>query len=285
MPKDYQISQYDQPINVDGSLELPDGSRVGIDARPHRGGHGEDHPRRRRPGASTAPTTRSSTTTGPACRCVEIVSEPDIRVGRAGPGLRERAARHPRRDGRVRRQDGGGLAARRRQRVGATGRLVGARHPLRDQEHELAALARPCHRLRGRTVRSRSSRRARRSCRRRGTGTRARAARARCARRRRRTTTATSPSPTSCRSSPSDEWLSAVVAALPPLPAARRGRARGRRRRGPADVAVVIAEGPRRARCSRRSRPAPTRVVVLTHAEHNVDPTRAARPRRVRPRS
>ena len=31
MPKDYQISQYDQPINVDGWLELPDGTRVGIE--------------------------------------------------------------------------------------------------------------------------------------------------------------------------------------------------------------------------------------------------------------
>ena len=30
MPKDFQISQYDEPINVDGHLELPDGSRVGI---------------------------------------------------------------------------------------------------------------------------------------------------------------------------------------------------------------------------------------------------------------
>ena len=30
MPKDYQISQYDEPINVDGHLELPDGSTVGI---------------------------------------------------------------------------------------------------------------------------------------------------------------------------------------------------------------------------------------------------------------
>jgi aspartyl-tRNA(Asn)/glutamyl-tRNA(Gln) amidotransferase subunit B len=29
MPKDYQVSQYDEPINVDGWLELPDGSRVG----------------------------------------------------------------------------------------------------------------------------------------------------------------------------------------------------------------------------------------------------------------
>ncbi len=30
MPKDYQISQYDEPINVDGHLELPDGDRVRI---------------------------------------------------------------------------------------------------------------------------------------------------------------------------------------------------------------------------------------------------------------
>ena len=30
MPKDYQISQYDEPLNVDGFLELPDGSRVRI---------------------------------------------------------------------------------------------------------------------------------------------------------------------------------------------------------------------------------------------------------------
>jgi len=30
MPKDYQVSQYDEPINVDGYLDLPDGTRVGI---------------------------------------------------------------------------------------------------------------------------------------------------------------------------------------------------------------------------------------------------------------
>ncbi len=30
MPKDYQISQYDEPINVGGYLELPDGASVGI---------------------------------------------------------------------------------------------------------------------------------------------------------------------------------------------------------------------------------------------------------------
>src|SRR5690606_19636298 len=31
VPKDYQISQYDLPINVDGWLELPSGLRVGIE--------------------------------------------------------------------------------------------------------------------------------------------------------------------------------------------------------------------------------------------------------------
>jgi aspartyl-tRNA(Asn)/glutamyl-tRNA(Gln) amidotransferase subunit B len=30
MPKDYQISQYDVPINIDGWLELPNGRRIGI---------------------------------------------------------------------------------------------------------------------------------------------------------------------------------------------------------------------------------------------------------------
>jgi aspartyl-tRNA(Asn)/glutamyl-tRNA(Gln) amidotransferase subunit B len=31
MPKDFQISQYDQPLNVDGWLDLPSGKRVGIE--------------------------------------------------------------------------------------------------------------------------------------------------------------------------------------------------------------------------------------------------------------
>src|SRR5436189_5748666 len=35
MPKDYQVSQYDEPINVDGRLELPSGKRGGIE-RAHK---------------------------------------------------------------------------------------------------------------------------------------------------------------------------------------------------------------------------------------------------------
>ncbi len=49
MPKDFQISQYDRPIDVDGWLELPNGTRVGIERAhleedtgksTHVGGHG-----------------------------------------------------------------------------------------------------------------------------------------------------------------------------------------------------------------------------------------------------
>ena len=46
MPKDYQVSQYDQPINVDGWLELPDGHAHRHRAGPHRGGHRQVDPRR-----------------------------------------------------------------------------------------------------------------------------------------------------------------------------------------------------------------------------------------------
>src|ERR1700712_1312769 len=31
MPKAYQISQYDQPLNIDGFLALPDGTRIGVE--------------------------------------------------------------------------------------------------------------------------------------------------------------------------------------------------------------------------------------------------------------
>ncbi|MGI8664327.1 MAG: Asp-tRNA(Asn)/Glu-tRNA(Gln) amidotransferase subunit GatB [Acidimicrobiales bacterium] len=56
MPKDYQVTQYDRPTNIDGYLELPSGTRVGIERahieedtgkNTHLGGggriHGADH--------------------------------------------------------------------------------------------------------------------------------------------------------------------------------------------------------------------------------------------------
>jgi aspartyl-tRNA(Asn)/glutamyl-tRNA(Gln) amidotransferase subunit B len=79
MPKDYQTSQYDEPINVEGWLELPDGARIGIERAhmeedtgktTHIGGgggriHGADH--------SLVDYNRAGVP------LVEIVSKPDMR--------------------------------------------------------------------------------------------------------------------------------------------------------------------------------------------------------------
>ena len=79
MPKDYQISQYDQPVNVDGRLELPDGRVVGIERAhieedtgktAHMGGAGRIH------GASHLLVDYNRA----GVPLVEIVSRPDIRA-------------------------------------------------------------------------------------------------------------------------------------------------------------------------------------------------------------
>jgi aspartyl-tRNA(Asn)/glutamyl-tRNA(Gln) amidotransferase subunit B len=78
MPKDYQVSQYDEPINVDGWLELPDGTRVGIERAhmeedtgkiTHVGGAGRIHDA----AYSLIDYNRAGVP------LVEIVSRPDIR--------------------------------------------------------------------------------------------------------------------------------------------------------------------------------------------------------------
>jgi len=80
MPKDYQTSQYDEPINVDGWLELPDGTRIGIE-RAHMeedtgktshvgGGGGRIH------GASHSLVDYNRA----GVPLVEIVSRPDLRT-------------------------------------------------------------------------------------------------------------------------------------------------------------------------------------------------------------
>jgi aspartyl-tRNA(Asn)/glutamyl-tRNA(Gln) amidotransferase subunit B len=78
MPKDYQISQYDVPINADGWLELPDGQRIGIvrahleedtGKTTHIGGGGRIHDAAH----SLVDYNRSGVP------LVEIVSAPDMR--------------------------------------------------------------------------------------------------------------------------------------------------------------------------------------------------------------
>ncbi|HUR76353.1 MAG TPA: Asp-tRNA(Asn)/Glu-tRNA(Gln) amidotransferase subunit GatB [Acidimicrobiales bacterium] len=79
MPKDYQISQYDEPINTTGWLELPDGFRIGVTRAhieedtgksTHVGGDGRIH------GASHSLVDYNRS----GVPLVEIVSEPDIRT-------------------------------------------------------------------------------------------------------------------------------------------------------------------------------------------------------------
>ncbi|HWL43781.1 MAG TPA: Asp-tRNA(Asn)/Glu-tRNA(Gln) amidotransferase subunit GatB [Ilumatobacter sp.] len=78
MPKAYQVSQYDQPLNVDGYLDLPDGSRVGIE-RAHME---EDAGKSVHVGGSEGRVAGADETLIDLNRAgvplVEIVSRPDI---------------------------------------------------------------------------------------------------------------------------------------------------------------------------------------------------------------
>ncbi|MBO0714191.1 MAG: Asp-tRNA(Asn)/Glu-tRNA(Gln) amidotransferase subunit GatB [Acidimicrobiales bacterium] len=80
MPKDYQITQYDEPICVGGWLELPDGSRVGI-VRAHleedtgKSTHVGETGRIHEATASLVDYNRAGVP------LVEIVSAPDLRSG------------------------------------------------------------------------------------------------------------------------------------------------------------------------------------------------------------
>jgi len=78
MPKDYQVSQYDRPVNVAGRLELPDGSVVRIERAhleedtgksTHVGGGGRIHDA----GYSLVDYNRAGVP------LLEIVSRPDLR--------------------------------------------------------------------------------------------------------------------------------------------------------------------------------------------------------------
>jgi aspartyl-tRNA(Asn)/glutamyl-tRNA(Gln) amidotransferase subunit B len=82
MPKDYQVSQYDEPINVNGWLELPDGSRVGVE-RAHME---EDTGKSQHVGTSGRITGADHSLVDynrAGVPLVEIVSRPDLRSSEA----------------------------------------------------------------------------------------------------------------------------------------------------------------------------------------------------------
>jgi aspartyl-tRNA(Asn)/glutamyl-tRNA(Gln) amidotransferase subunit B len=78
MPKDYQISQYDRPLNISGWLELPNGHRIGIE-RAHmeedtgKSTHVGDSGRIHDAGYSLVDYNRAGVP------LIEIVSHPDVR--------------------------------------------------------------------------------------------------------------------------------------------------------------------------------------------------------------
>ena len=147
MPKAYQISQYDQPLNVDGHLELPNGKRIGIERAhmeedtgksTHIGGtggriHGSEH--------SLIDFNRAGVP------LVEIVSRPDIRSAEEArqyvTELRAILVAIGASDAKM---EEGSMRVDANVSVHRPGHAV--RDPLRDQERQQRALARPGDRVR-----------------------------------------------------------------------------------------------------------------------------------------
>ena len=136
MPKNYQISQYEEPLAEDGFLEIDveGGARaIGIQ-RLHLE---EDVGKLVHEG--TLETAQSSLVdfNRSGVALMETVSRPELRLTRGGRGIPASLPRRPDLPGRLRRQHGGGLAPLRRERLDPAPGQRHARHEGRDQEPEL----------------------------------------------------------------------------------------------------------------------------------------------------
>ena len=223
MPKAYQISQYDQPLNVDGFLALPDGTRIGIERAhleedtgksTHFGGsggriHGSDY--------SLIDFNRAGVP------LVEIVSRPDIRTAEQArqyvTELRGILLAVGASDAKM---EEGSMRVDANVSVHKPGTEL--RHALRDQERQQRPFDRPGHRVRGSTPDRPARGRRHGSPGDPSLGRERRPHPHACAPRKTPTTTATSSSPIWCRWRRRRSGSIAVRAALPMLPAARRAR-------------------------------------------------------------
>ena len=269
MPKDYQISQYDRPINVDGSLELPDGTHVGIvrahieedtGKTTHAGAtgriHGADH--------SLVDYNRAGVP------LVEIVSAPDIRSAEqarayvselrailvatdASDGKMEEGSLRIDANVSVRRAGSSELGTRceiknmnsLRSLVRAIDYEAARQIALVEAGQRVVQETRHWDEGEGRTHSMRSKEEA--------------------------YDYRYFPEPDLVPLEPTDEWISEVVASLPPLPAARRAELAGVAGVGSADVAVAVHKDLDGLLLATVEAGADPRL-ALTHAEHNVDP-------------
>ena len=147
MPKNFQTSQYDEPIAYDGYLDVDvDGETVRIEIErahmeedtgksTHVGGCHRPDLRRRVLAAGLQPGRRAAGRD----RHQDRAGHQGQGAG-GGQGLRGGAAGPAEVPRRLRRPDGPGVAAVRREPVADAGRQPGPRHPHRDQERQLAAL-------------------------------------------------------------------------------------------------------------------------------------------------
>ena len=136
LPAGYQISQYQHPIVGEGKIEieLADGStrEIGI-TRLHLEQDAGKSLHDQHPTKSYIDLNRAGVA------LMEIVSRTGSALARGGGGVSAQAAHHPALSRHLRRQHGGRLHARRRERVGAQAwRAVS--HALRGEERQLGAL-------------------------------------------------------------------------------------------------------------------------------------------------
>ncbi len=145
LPKGYQISQYDLPSCINGKVILAHcrgRSRDRDHARAPRGGRREDRARRRSvgPDRRRRPLARGLQSRWYAAR--RDRHRAGHPLGRRSPTIPPTPAPDDRRARDLGCRDGEGPVAGGRQRVRASGRLRGATHTDRDQEHELLQLHR-----------------------------------------------------------------------------------------------------------------------------------------------
>ena len=220
MPKDYQTSQYDEPITIDGWLEV-DGERLGITRAHleedtgkslHVGGGGRIHDADH----SLVDYNRAGVP------LLEIVSEPDIRCAEQAKRYVEelRGARSQR--GRLRREDGRRFAADRRQCLGPSGWLhrSSARAAEIKNLNSLRSLLRAVEHETARQIALIES--GERSCRKRAIGTKTTAAPSPVRSKEEAHDYRYFPEPDLVPVAPTDEMREQVRASMPELPAARR---------------------------------------------------------------